>query len=116
MSSSCARTCVRSAPGVDPAERVGAASGGHRPFQDAAAPSRRAVDQPESSSLEAPQDAEPIAEHLLVGPAHLEARPPQVDRGHQVMNALQGPGLDPVLEKAPLGAEQVCVQEVDLKR
>lgn len=105
-----------SAPGVDPAERVGAVSARRRPPQHPAAPAASPVDQHEPGGPEALQDAEPIPEHFLVRPGHLEPGPLQVDRGDQVADALQGPGFDPVLENPPLGAEQVRVKEVDLKR
>ena len=85
-------------------------------FQDTVTLSGRAVDQLESRGLETLQDTEPIAEHFLIGSAHLKPCPLQVHRGNQMMDALQSPQLDPVLENSPLSTVQVSIQEVNLRR
>lgn len=91
-----------SSPCVDPTEYVGAVCICYSLFEDVVPLSCRAVDQLESRSLETPQDTEPIAQHFLIGSAHLEPCPLQMNPDNQMMNALQSSRLDPVLENSPL--------------
>lgn len=87
---------------VHPAESVRAASVRRWMFQDAVTTSRWAVNQVESRSFDSPEDAEPVAEHFLVGSAHLEPGPVQVHRGNQMLDVSDSSHFDPVLKNPPL--------------
>ncbi len=111
------RSSLRREACVDPAQCEGAAGVPQVSVQEEAWLARVAVAviEAEVSTLQLPQQTEPITDHRGLVPAHLKPRPLQVQLQQQQPDRVQHLLQDQVLQDLPLRALQVHLQNIHLR-